>query len=111
VLEVQRLGRVQAEGEDHRIHPISALLYIILALLGMVTTAQVQDGSQDTVNTPRVQAERILDSYFAAMNSHDFSHVPFTREVVFRGSLHTEPINGDSAARAFLVAVGETHQR
>jgi hypothetical protein len=91
----------------HRIHPISALLHIILALLGTVATAQVPDGSRDTANTSRVQAERILDGYFAAMNTHDFSQVPFTPEVVFRGSLHTEPIRGDSAVRTFLVAVGK----
>jgi SnoaL-like domain len=54
-----------------------------------------------------VQAERILDGYFAAMNTHDFSQVPFTPEVVFRGSLHTEPIRGDSAVHTFLVAVGK----
>src|SRR6059036_3091990 len=89
----------------HRTRLISAFVYIILALLGMVATGQGPNGSKDTGATSRLQAEHILDSYFAAMNSHDFSQVPFTRKVVFRGSLHTEPIRGDSAVRAFLVAV------
>src|SRR6266853_1613979 len=73
----------------------------------MVASAQVPNGGRHTPNTTRAQAERALDSYFAALHSHDFSHVPFTREAVFRGSLHTEPIRGDSAVRAFLVAVGK----
>jgi pimeloyl-ACP methyl ester carboxylesterase len=91
----------------HRIRLISGLVYIILALLGTVATGQGPNGSKDTGTTSRLQAEHILDSYFAAMNSHDFSQVLFTREVVFRGSLHTEHIRGDSAVRAFLVAVGK----
>jgi Predicted hydrolases or acyltransferases (alpha/beta hydrolase superfamily) len=91
----------------HRTRLISAFVYIILALLGTVATGQGPNGPKDTGTTSRLQAEHTLDSYFAAMNSHDFSQVPFTREVVFRGSLHTEPVRGDSAVRAFLVAVGK----
>jgi len=76
-----------------------------------VTTAQVPNEPRNMASTSRAQAERTLDSYFAAMNSHDFSDVPFTHEVTFRGSLHTEPVIGDSAVRAFLVAVAEGAQR
>jgi len=57
-----------------------------------VTTAQVPNEPRNMASTSRAQAERTLDSYFAAMNSHDFSDVPFTHEVTFRGSLHTEPV-------------------
>ncbi len=89
------------------------MLHLVLLALELVASppivasAQVPTGRRDTSNTTRAQAERALDSYFAALHSHDFSHVPFTREAVFRGSLHTEPIRGDSAVRAFLVAVGK----
>src|SRR5438132_7720546 len=76
-----------------------------------VTTAQVPNEPRNMASTSRAQAERTLDSYFAAMNSHDFSDVPFTHEVTFRGSLHTEPVKGDSAVRAFLVAVAKGAQR
>jgi SnoaL-like domain len=81
------------------------LLALALAALPTVASPQVPSRPRNTTNTSRAQAERALDSYFAAMRSHDFSGVPFTREAVFRGSLHTEPIRGDSAVRAFLVAV------
>ena len=83
------------------------ILVLGLQLLAwpMGAGAQVPSGARHTDKTTRAQAERILDSYFAALHSHDFSHVPYTREAVFRGSLHTEPIRGDSALRAFFVAV------
>jgi hypothetical protein len=45
------------------------------------------------------------------MSSHDFSHVPFTPDAVFRGSLHTEPIKGEAALRQFLVAVSQGAER
>jgi len=88
------------------------MLRVVLIALEVVAwsvaaTAQLPNGARPTANTTRAQAERTLDSYFAALHSHDFSHVPFTREAVFRGSLHTEPIRGDSAVRAFLVAVSK----
>ena len=73
----------------------------------IVANAQVPNGPRNPTNTSRAQAEHALDSYFAAMHSQDFSQVPFTREVVFRGSLHTAPVRGDSAVRAFLVAVAK----
>src|SRR6266478_5305883 len=77
----------------------------LFAALAMVVTAQVMNELRDTMSTSRAQAEGILDSYFAAMKSQDFSNVPFTPDAVFVGSLHTEPIKGDSAVRTFLVAV------
>ncbi len=81
------------------------LLTLCLVALPMIASPQAPNGPRNAPNTSRAQAERALDSYFAAMQSHDFSQVPFTREAVFRGSVHTEPIRGDSAVRAFLVAV------
>jgi hypothetical protein len=85
---------------------ITPLFALGLVASPIVATAQVPK-ARGIAHTSRPQAERALDSYFAAMHSHDFSQVPFTREVVFRGSLHTEPICGDSAGRAFLVAVSK----
>ncbi len=79
----------------------------LFAALAMVVTAQVMNELRDTMSTSRAQAEGILDSYFAAMKSQDFSNVPFTPDAVFVGSLHTEPIKGDSAVRTFLVAVAK----
>lgn len=73
----------------------------------MIAVAQASNEPRAVTNTSRAQAERALDAYFAGMHSHDFSHVPYTHDVVFRGSLHTEPIHGDSAVRAFFVAVAE----
>ncbi len=86
-----------------------SLLLALGVLAGSVTVASAQapNGSRNTSNTSRAQAERALDSYFAAMRSHDFSQVPFTAAVVFRGSLHTDPVRGDSAVRTFLVAVAK----
>jgi SnoaL-like protein len=83
------------------------LLGFCLVVVPLVVSAQLPNGSRHSPLTSRAQAARALDSYFAAMHSHDFSSVPFTREAVFRGSLHTQPIRGDSAVRAFLVAVAE----
>ena len=45
----------------------------LFAALAMVATAQVMKELRDTMSTSRAQAEGILDSYFAAMKSQDFS--------------------------------------
>ena len=84
-------------------------MMLVLSLVGspLIAAAQASHEPRAPSNTSRAQAERTLDAYFAGMHSHDFSRVPFTHDVVFRGSLHTEPIRGDSAVRAFLVAVAE----
>jgi SnoaL-like domain len=79
-----------------------------LAVLTLPRMASPQATNQPgKTTTSRAQAENALDSYFAAMHSHDFSHVPYTPAVVFRGSLHTEPVRGDSAVRAFFVEVAQ----
>jgi hypothetical protein len=88
------------------LYQITLLFTLDLLVSPVVATAQVPK-RRGIAHTSRAQAERALDSYFAAMHSHDFSKVPFTREVEFRGSLHTEPVRGDSAVRAFLVSVSK----
>ncbi len=88
------------------------MLRSLLAVLGLLLSpgilrSQVSTGPRDARKTSRAEAELALDSYFAAMRSQDFSHVPFTHDAVFRGSLHTEPIHGDSAVREFFAAVAK----
>jgi SnoaL-like domain len=68
-------------------------------------TAQAPGGAQRAATTTRTQANRALDSYFAALHAHDFSKVPYTPDTVFRGSVKTEPVRGASAVRDFFVAV------
>ena len=82
------------------------MLRSVLTGLGILLSPGILH-AQVASATSRAQAELALDAYFAAMRSQDFSHVPYTRNAVFRGSLHTEPIHGDSAVREFFVAVAK----
>jgi hypothetical protein len=78
---------------------------LALFVASTVPTAQVRNDPHQTATTSRAQAERILDMYFDGMSSHDFSHLPMTPDAEFRGSLHPEPVRGESALREFLIAV------
>src|SRR4030095_9893416 len=82
------------------------MLLSLLAGLAILLSPRILH-TQVANTTSRAQAELALDAYFAAMRSQDFSHVAYTRNTVFRGSLHTEPIHGDSAVREFFVAVAK----
>lgn len=91
--------------------PLRLFVFIFgLSTALTVTTAQTPNGAPVAARTSRAQAERILDSYFAAMSSHDFSQVPFTRDAVVSGSLRTQPVKGESAVREFLVALAKGAQ-
>jgi hypothetical protein len=78
-----------------------------LFALVLVATAQAQTAPPNTASTSRAEAERAVDSYVSAMNTRDFSDVPLTPNLIFRGSLHTEPVEGDSAYRTFFLAVAK----
>jgi hypothetical protein len=86
---------------------LMTIFVVGLIASGRSASAQGQTAPAAAASTSRVQAERALDSYISAMNTRDFSNVPLTQNVVFRGSVHTEPLEGDSAVRKFLVAVAK----
>jgi hypothetical protein len=69
---------------------------LVLILVGspMIAGAQASNEPRAVTKTSRAQAEHALDAYFAGMHSHDFSHVPFTHDVVFRGSCIWNPFTG-----------------